>query len=287
MTAGRWFRLYEEVVDDPKVQRLPAPVFKAWINLLCATSRNGGAIRRDDAPFILRVDPVTANSRVHDLIAGGVFEDHDGVLVPHNWNGRQFKSDSSAERMKRHRQRHRDVARNGAGDGGRNVTSDGAGNVTVASPVTPPEYRDRKAEAETEPPPLASLAASPAGAGDAPQAETAEIQGKSANAKRGSRLPDDFEPDVNDGLAQGLSLAETLREIDRFRDYWRGAPGRHGVKSDWPATWRNWCRKAVDDIKAGTRRTGNGVDALLEAAREMIDDIGEGGAREQPKLPGK
>ena len=28
-----------------------------------------------------------------------------------------------------------------------------------------------------------------------------------------------------------------------FRDYWVAKPGKDGRKSDWFATWRNWCRK--------------------------------------------
>lgn len=30
---------------------------------------------------------------------------------------------------------------------------------------------------------------------------------------------------------------------DRFRDYWIAVPGQKGVKLDWEATFRNWCRK--------------------------------------------
>jgi hypothetical protein len=28
-----------------------------------------------------------------------------------------------------------------------------------------------------------------------------------------------------------------------FRDYWKAQPGLKGVKADWEATWRNWCRR--------------------------------------------
>jgi len=31
----RWFRFYAESVNDPKVQRLPAHLFKTWVNILC------------------------------------------------------------------------------------------------------------------------------------------------------------------------------------------------------------------------------------------------------------
>jgi hypothetical protein len=28
-----------------------------------------------------------------------------------------------------------------------------------------------------------------------------------------------------------------------FLDYWIAQPGQRGVKTDWPATWRNWVRR--------------------------------------------
>lgn len=36
-----------------------------------------------------------------------------------------------------------------------------------------------------------------------------------------------------------------------FADHWRGKAGNTSRKSDWPATWRNWCRKERIPIKPG------------------------------------
>src|SRR5690606_5110201 len=30
-----------------------------------------------------------------------------------------------------------------------------------------------------------------------------------------------------------------------FRDYWHGVAGAAARKADWPATWRNWIRRAA------------------------------------------
>lgn len=35
--------------------------------------------------------------------------------------------------------------------------------------------------------------------------------------------------------------------FERFRDYWTALPGTKGVKLDWCATWRNWCRNERQD----------------------------------------
>ena len=39
------------------------------------------------------------------------------------------------------------------------------------------------------------------------------------------------------------------RQTDLFVDYWRAAPGQKGVKADWVSTWRNWIRRAADDLE--------------------------------------
>lgn len=66
-------------------------------------------------------------------------------------------------------------------------------------------------------------------------------------SEKGSRIPEDFKPDPAEAQALGLPLALALSEAERFRDYWIGVPGQRGRKRDWPATWRNWCRKVADD----------------------------------------
>ena len=31
-----------------------------------------------------------------------------------------------------------------------------------------------------------------------------------------------------------------------FLDYWTGVPGARGTKRNWLGTWRNWCRKCIE-----------------------------------------
>lgn len=70
---------------------------------------------------------------------------------------------------------------------------------------------------------------------------------------RGTRLPENFEPDFQFAVDQGLQ--NTLEEAHKFRDYWHAQPGQKGVKTDWPATWRNWCRNARPASRAGPSET--------------------------------
>ena len=53
---SRWFRFYDEALDDPKVQRLAPHLFKTWINLLCLASKEDGTMpSNDDIAFRLRI----------------------------------------------------------------------------------------------------------------------------------------------------------------------------------------------------------------------------------------
>ncbi len=106
-----WFRFYEGALDDPKVQKLPPKMFKAWINLLCLASRHDGEIPEASViAFALRISEVEATDTFAFLFNSGLFDrDTDGRVTPHNWASRQFKSDVSNERVKRHRERQRNV----------------------------------------------------------------------------------------------------------------------------------------------------------------------------------
>jgi hypothetical protein len=114
---SRWFRCYDDLVDDPKVQQLPAEQFKGLINLWCLASKNDGVLPPiADIAFKLRIKADKVAKLFGALRLAGLLEDDGGVTRPHNWNGRQFKSDTvdvtAAERMRRYRELRRNK-RNG------------------------------------------------------------------------------------------------------------------------------------------------------------------------------
>ena len=81
------------------------------------------------------------------------------------------------------------------------------------------------------------------------------IPPREARPTRGSRLAENWVPS-DDGVAlcreRGLDPQETL---DGFRDYWLAVPGARGLKTNWEATWRNWCRNQRSGGKAAARKT--------------------------------
>lgn len=81
--------------------------------------------------------------------------------------------------------------------------------------------------------------------------------------ERATRLPEDF------GLtAERRAVAETERlpadrTFAKFCDYWRSASGSKARKTDWDATWRNWCRNEADRA----RPAAQGGAAPMKASR--------------------
>jgi hypothetical protein len=96
--------MYDDLLDDPKVQRLDPVLFKAWVNLLCLASRTGGKIPPiEDTAFALRMSESEARKTVDALIDKGLIDVLDDEAVPHNWRKRQYLSDNSTERSRKHR----------------------------------------------------------------------------------------------------------------------------------------------------------------------------------------
>lgn len=117
----KWFRYWAEALDDDKVQALPGPLFKHWVNLLCLACYNKGEIANlQKAAFRLRLSPRKARVVIAKLVDRGLLEPGGEGWAPHNWAGRQFASDDAGSRVRKHR---------------------GAVTGTVTKPllVTPPE----------------------------------------------------------------------------------------------------------------------------------------------------
>jgi len=112
---NQWVRLYTEVLNDPKVQRLDGETFKAWINILCLAGQNGGKLPPvSDIAFALRMDDNGVVTVLERLLNGGLIDKLNGGAdgyhyAPHEWAKRQYKSDTSTDRVKRFRERSKTV----------------------------------------------------------------------------------------------------------------------------------------------------------------------------------
>lgn len=136
---SRWLRINEDCIDNPKILKLPEALRWQWVALLCVASKNDGVLPPiDDVALCLRVPEAKAAEFITKLVKARLIDRDGDHFVPHNWTKRQFKSDSSTERVKKHRDKQRNVSVNVT----RNVSSTVSETVTE----TPPE----QSRADTE-----------------------------------------------------------------------------------------------------------------------------------------
>src|SRR6185312_6510780 len=134
---SRWFRFYDDSLNNRKVQDLPADLFKHWVNILCIASKHGGVLPSlADVAFGLRLSESKAALVVAGLAKRCLLDAVEGgYFRPHDWDTRQYKTDvtdpTNAERQQRYRDRKRVTAK------------------TVTPPVTD-KRPETEAETETE-----------------------------------------------------------------------------------------------------------------------------------------
>lgn len=122
----RWFRFYADAIRNPKVAMLSDRDFRLWVKLLAVAAENEGTIPSEEAlKHVLNARLDHLLTGVKRLISVGLIDSLEGHYEPHNWSKFQYKSDTSTDRVKKHRQE-------------RNVS------------VTPPEQNRTEADTETE-----------------------------------------------------------------------------------------------------------------------------------------
>lgn len=201
---SRWFRLYDDTLNDPKILKLSDKTYRVWIGILCIASKHDGALPPfEDMALLLRMRHDKLQPELEKLIAAGLVDHDDEGLRPHNWQGRQFKSDVSNDRVKRHRERQRNAQC----------------NVTE----TPPET-EADTDTDTESDKREGGASAP------------------AKPKRATAFPKDFVLD-DELLAiadrHGIPAARAQGVFDHFREH---HIARGTTFKDWKAAWSTWCR---------------------------------------------
>jgi hypothetical protein len=96
-----------------------------------------------------------------------------------------------------------------------------------------------------------------------------------ARSKRGERIPENFVPDIEAAVAEGLPRQEAERQARSFCDYWRSKPGKDGLKLDWQATWRVWYRRNLS--RPPSHRSADPPQrGVMGAARRILESEGNG-----------
>lgn len=211
--ANPWFRMYAEFAHDPKVQMLPEVMQRRYVMLMCMRCSNAlVTLQEDEIAFHLRIDAAQLEETKALFLAKGFIDEAWELL---NWEKRQFSSDTSAQRVAKHR-----AAKKAAEEAARN------GHVTLPQQKSNALDTDTDTDTDTE------------------EKRRAKATSKAEAKATASRLPADWSASADDiefCKAERPDLVPAQTE-QRFRDYWIAQPGVKGRKADWPATWRNWVR---------------------------------------------
>lgn len=143
---SRWWRAYDNAVDHPKLLKLSDPMHRAWFTLQCIASANGGTLPpTEDIATRLRLKPAKVAEWITRLVTAELMDNNDGIFSPHNWDSRQFKSDGSTERVKRFRDKKRNVSETLHATGPEAETEQNHSRADASAPID--EDLKRKASA--------------------------------------------------------------------------------------------------------------------------------------------
>src|SRR6476646_6891585 len=100
----RWLRLWTDSLDSKKIQRLTPYLFKAWIQILLATARNGsddGTLPAiEDLCFDLREPRGTVAGWLRELATAGLLDaHHNGTFTAHDWKHWQPRDRTNSARQ--------------------------------------------------------------------------------------------------------------------------------------------------------------------------------------------
>lgn len=109
--SGRWWRAYNRARHDPKLLKLSDRHFRWWFNLVCVAADNDGVLQSHaDLAVEFRTSATAMTQALDALVTAGLLEHDEAGIRPHNWNGLQYVSDSSSNRVKQFRERQRNVS---------------------------------------------------------------------------------------------------------------------------------------------------------------------------------
>lgn len=140
-----WFRFYNDVRSDNKLRHLSDAEFRVWVNLLCLASEQSGEAR-GTVPvgdrFVLAAEVANADEELlaatlKKLAALRIVVVEAETVSFAQWSKRQFRSDSSAERVQKHRENRRTAASTTPDSSAVTLHDDEV--ALPKQPVTPPE----------------------------------------------------------------------------------------------------------------------------------------------------
>lgn len=256
--SNPWFRMYSDLLDNPKVQRLEPALFKTWVNILCVVSKKGRELPSiPDLAFALRISDSDCQQAVDKLLSAKLLDSDDGKLVPHDWDDLQFLSDTSKSRTRAYRER-------------KNKSPDKTSDVTVTSPIVISDVTVTAQDTDTDTDTERLLdSESVLGSAHTREPESRERQIVEFDFQARSRfVPELFEPDEMFHVTHRHRnpAANYHVELERFKAHEYPTP-----KSDWQRAWISWWLRAKPDNTHDTRNSlERQTDELLGVDRRYL-----------------
>jgi len=98
--------MYSEFMNDPKVQLMSEVNQRRLVMIFCMRCNGNVTLQDKHVTFMLRISDAEWSDSKAEFIDNGFIDNDNNVL---NWDKRQFISDSSVERVARHRALHKTV----------------------------------------------------------------------------------------------------------------------------------------------------------------------------------
>jgi hypothetical protein len=264
--SSPWLKFYPtDWQSDPALRMCSLAARGLWQEMLCIMHKatpygslvvNGKQIPPKQLAVLCGAAVREVEACLSELDAGGVYsKDEDGTIY--------------SRRMRRDFEKAERDRANGK-DGGNPNLKQRQGRA-----VNP--TRAKKHEVGLTPP-LTTPLTPTEGGGDKAQSQKPEARDSPLPSvapperrTRGTRLPEDWQPSETDSAFAEQVLGNGWgHECPKFRDYWHARAGPGGVKIDWSATWRNWCRKAAESGANGKFNGHPPKRTVIDAGRDLI-----------------
>jgi hypothetical protein len=229
--AKPWFRLYRALLNDPKVQKLRPELFKHWINILCQTDDAGRLPPLEVLAFSGRTQPKIMKSILDRLVSERLVDIVGDVYFAHNWAKFQYDSDVSTGRVKRFRERYK--------------------NVSETPPDTDTDTDTEKKEV------VVRVAAPPKSRGTRWPDDAVVSEGWIAEGEA-------YRDTAN------LQAIDLRTEALKFANYWASKSGGGATKIDWKRTWLNWCMTAKGTGHGKPNGGKSQLEVLADIARNGL-----------------
>jgi hypothetical protein len=264
----QWFRFYDEVIDDRKVQRLPGELFKFWVNILCLANqgdiRGSISLEVEDIAWRLRMEEEDVQAQLDQLVSAELLQiGEDGSITPHGWEKRQKASDDVNKRVTEHRSRYReDTPLQGDEGVTLHVTTDVTNTPVTCNPLEQNREDKRREREEVEENPPTPLLSSPL----SPHSTSSPPAKKPTLAVDISKLP------KPKGLSVLRALEGAVREIKgkpKLNAFDQGAVNRFYAQHKGGLT-----EEMVEaaGLEMGEHTDGNALPYFLEVLRRMVEE---------------